>query len=59
MYPTGRGSGEGSHLSLFVALADPAALHPATKIYAEVTLRLQDQVHSKHHSGKGKNTLSQ
>lgn len=54
VYPKGRGSGEGSHLSLFLALADPTTLHPATKIYAEVTLRLQDQEQSKHHSGKGK-----
>ena len=53
VYPNGRGSGEGSHLSFFLALADPTTLHPATKIYAEVTLRLQDQEHSKHHSGKG------
>lgn len=52
VYPKGKGSGEGSHLSLFVALADPTALHPATKIYAEVKMSLQDQVHSEHHSGK-------
>jgi len=56
VYPKGHGSGEGSHLSPYLLLVDSAALPPATKIYAEVTLRLQDQIYSKHHSGKGKNT---
>lgn len=44
----------GSHVSLYLVLADPTSLPPGLKIFAEFTLRILDQMHSKHHYGKGK-----
>ncbi|KAK6913622.1 Proteasome assembly chaperone 4 [Dillenia turbinata] len=52
LYPGGKGIGTGTHLSLFVALADPAALPQGTKICAECTLCIIDQIHAKRHSCK-------
>ncbi|KAM3759526.1 hypothetical protein ACB098_01G126900 [Castanea mollissima] len=52
IYPSGKGIGMGSHISLYLALADPTSLPPGLKIFAEFTLRMLDQMHSKHHYGK-------
>ncbi|KAK6930345.1 MATH/TRAF domain [Dillenia turbinata] len=52
LYPKGKGIGTGTHLSLFVALAEPAALPRGTKVCAEGTLRIVDQMYARHHSGK-------
>jgi hypothetical protein len=56
LYPKGKGIGMGRHISLYLALADPTSLPPGLKIYAEFTLRMLDQLHSKYpyHYGKGK-----
>ncbi|KAF3456463.1 hypothetical protein FNV43_RR01113 [Rhamnella rubrinervis] len=52
LYPTGKGEGLGTHLSLYLALADPKSLPPGSKIYADFTLRILDQMHAKHYFGK-------
>ncbi|KAK7836497.1 ubiquitin carboxyl-terminal hydrolase 12 [Quercus suber] len=52
LYPSGKGIGMGSHVSLYLALADPTSLPPGLKIFAEFTLRMLDQIHSRHHYGK-------
>lgn len=45
----------GSHISLYLALAEPTSLPPGLKIFAEFTLRMLDQRNSKHHYDKGIN----
>ncbi|KAH7511479.1 hypothetical protein JRO89_XSUnG0199000 [Xanthoceras sorbifolium] len=45
LYPNGFSHKKGSHLSLFLALAD---FTPYSKIYTDYTLRLVDQLQSKH-----------
>lgn len=52
MYPNGKGNGTGSHLSLYVALAEPAAVSPGSKVLVEFTLRALDLMHGGHISGK-------
>ncbi|CAK9136448.1 unnamed protein product [Ilex paraguariensis] len=52
LYPKGKGSGIGTHISLYLALADPTALPPGSKIFAEFILRILDQTHSNHDFGK-------
>ncbi|KAK2650734.1 hypothetical protein Ddye_018223 [Dipteronia dyeriana] len=52
-YPKGRRHGNGSHLSLYLVIADSTTLSPASKIYAEFTLRILDQVQARHIAGKG------
>ncbi|KAI4335061.1 hypothetical protein L6164_013743 [Bauhinia variegata] len=51
-YPKGKGAGLGNCLSLFLALAEPTTLPPGSKIYAEVSLLIFDQMQAKHCSGK-------
>ncbi|OMO53411.1 hypothetical protein CCACVL1_28649 [Corchorus capsularis] len=51
LYPQGRRHGTGSHISLYLSLADVASL-TATKIFADFTLRIQDQQHGRHIAGK-------
>ncbi|PRQ39595.1 putative ubiquitinyl hydrolase 1 [Rosa chinensis] len=53
LYPKGINIGKGSHVSLFFKLADPETLPPGSKIYADCTLRIQDQIHFKHYHGRG------
>ncbi|KAK1591763.1 hypothetical protein Q3G72_013193 [Acer saccharum] len=53
LYPKGRRHGNGSHLSLYLVMADSTTLSPASKIYAEFTLRILDQVQARHIAGKG------
>ncbi|KAK2650737.1 hypothetical protein Ddye_018226 [Dipteronia dyeriana] len=53
LYPKGRRHGNGSHLSLYLVIADSTTLSPASKIYAEFTLRILDQVQARHIAGKG------
>ncbi|GKV06868.1 hypothetical protein SLEP1_g18690 [Rubroshorea leprosula] len=52
MYPKGRRHGLGSHISLYLALADPKATPSSSKILAEFTLRMVDQMQGRHISGK-------
>ncbi|GLU05137.1 hypothetical protein SLE2022_222530 [Rubroshorea leprosula] len=52
MYPKGRRQGLGSHISLYLALADPKAIPSSSKIFAEFTLRMLDQTQGRHISGK-------
>ncbi|CAK9160708.1 unnamed protein product [Ilex paraguariensis] len=52
LYPKGKSSGIGTHISLYLALADPTALPPGSKIFAEFILRILDQTHSNHDFGK-------
>ena len=55
LYPTGKGEGWGTHLSLYLALADPKKLPPGSKIYADFTLRILNQVNAQlYYYGKGK-----
>ncbi|KAL1548265.1 MATH domain and coiled-coil domain-containing protein [Salvia divinorum] len=51
LYPNGKGSGIGSYVSLYLTLAEPANLPPESKIYAEFTLRILDQLNRKHYFG--------
>lgn len=51
LYPNGKGSGIGSYVSLYLTLAEPANLPPESKIYAEFTLRILDQLNHKHYFG--------
>lgn len=52
LYPKGKGSGTGSHISLYLALADPTSISLASQIYVEFTLRILDQLHAKNYFGK-------
>ncbi|KAM5568572.1 hypothetical protein ABKV19_016232 [Rosa sericea] len=52
LYPKGINKGKGN-VSLFFKLADPETLPPGSKIYADCTLRIQDQIHFKHDHGRG------
>jgi len=54
LYPNGKDAELGNYLSLYLTLADPSALSHGSKIYAQITLRILDQKHAKHHFGKGK-----
>ncbi|XP_076887002.1 protein RESTRICTED TEV MOVEMENT 3-like [Bidens hawaiensis] len=51
LYPNGKG-GIGGYISLKLALAEPQNLPPGTKILAEFTLRMLDQLGTRHYSGK-------
>ncbi|KZV51595.1 hypothetical protein F511_10548, partial [Dorcoceras hygrometricum] len=52
LYPKGKGSGTGSYVSLYLTLDKPGNLPPTSKIYAEFTLRMLDQISSKHYFRK-------
>ncbi|KAM7256959.1 hypothetical protein ACFE04_008752 [Oxalis oulophora] len=52
-HPKGKRNGTGSHISLYLALADPTSLPSGSKIFAEFTLRILDQLQAKHVAGKG------
>ena len=52
LYPNGKGS-IGNYITLNLALADPTNLPPGTKILAEFTLRMLDQLDTRHYYGKG------
>ncbi|KAI9195434.1 hypothetical protein LWI28_014838 [Acer negundo] len=47
-----------SSLSLYLVTADSKTLSPASKIYAEFTLRILDQVQARHVAGKGNYLLN-
>ncbi|KAB2599232.1 BTB/POZ and MATH domain-containing protein 3-like [Pyrus ussuriensis x Pyrus communis] len=48
LYPKGKSNGVGTHLALYLALAEPKSLPRGWKIYVEFSLRLLDQVHARH-----------
>ncbi|PRQ34921.1 putative ubiquitinyl hydrolase 1 [Rosa chinensis] len=52
LYPKGLITGKDSHLSLLLYLDEPHKLPPGSKILAEFTLRILDQIHGNHRSGK-------
>ncbi|KAL6204218.1 hypothetical protein ACLB2K_021486 [Fragaria x ananassa] len=52
LYPKGNGTGNGSHLSLFLWLNNPDELPPGSKILAGFTLRILDQILGNHCSYK-------
>ncbi|KAJ4701064.1 Ubiquitin carboxyl-terminal hydrolase 12 [Melia azedarach] len=52
LYPKGRQRGSGSHISLYLALADPTTTPPGSKIHADLTMRILDQIQARHYSGK-------
>lgn len=54
LYPKERDSRTGSHLSLYLVLADLKSLTPASKIYVDYALRIQDQVQTRDISAKSK-----
>ncbi|KAM1304093.1 hypothetical protein ACFX11_021891 [Malus domestica] len=49
LYPKGKGNGVGTHLSFFLAFAEPKSLPPGYQIYAEFTLRILDQKYGQFH----------
>ncbi|KAF5783350.1 putative ubiquitinyl hydrolase 1 [Helianthus annuus] len=51
LYPNGKG-GIGGYISLKLALAEPEKLPSGTKILAEFTLRMLDQLDTRHYYGK-------
>ncbi|KAJ0035165.1 hypothetical protein Pint_24218 [Pistacia integerrima] len=51
LYPKGRDTGAGC-ISLYLVLADLTSLTPASKVYVDCTLRIQDQVENRHISFK-------
>ncbi|XP_061345820.1 ubiquitin C-terminal hydrolase 12-like, partial [Gastrolobium bilobum] len=53
LYPKGKGAELGSYLLLYLALANPTALPPGSKVYAQTVLRIIDQKQAKHYFGKG------
>lgn len=53
LYPNGKGS-IGGYISLKLALSDPENLPSGTKILAEFTLRILDQLKTNNWYGKGK-----
>lgn len=54
IYPKGKGSGTGNHISLYLALADPTNFPIGTQqIYVEFTLRIIDQIYSNNYYAKG------
>ncbi|XP_038721858.1 MATH domain and coiled-coil domain-containing protein At3g58400 isoform X2 [Tripterygium wilfordii] len=53
LYPRGKRIGMGTHLSLFLALGDSTTFSRGSKVYAEFTIRILDQVQARHVSGKG------
>ncbi|KAL6190771.1 hypothetical protein ACLB2K_037165 [Fragaria x ananassa] len=51
LYPRGLGIGKGSHLSVFLHVHEPENQLPIdSKILAEYTIRILDQIHGKHRS---------
>ncbi|KAH9687473.1 TRAF-like family protein [Citrus sinensis] len=58
LYPKGRGVGRGSHISVYLALADLSTITRDSKIYVHFTLRIRDQVLSKHNEKKASTWLS-
>ncbi|XP_060186753.1 protein RESTRICTED TEV MOVEMENT 3-like [Lycium barbarum] len=52
VYPKGKGSGTGSHLSLYLTLAEPSSLSQGTQIYADLTLRIPDSKNERYYSDK-------
>ncbi|CAA2988877.1 MATH domain and coiled-coil domain-containing protein At2g42460-like isoform X2 [Olea europaea var. sylvestris] len=51
VYPKGKGSGKNNFVSVYLALAEPEKLSPATKIYAEFTIYILDQINGKNYFG--------
>ncbi|XP_048427956.1 uncharacterized protein LOC125471523 isoform X3 [Pyrus x bretschneideri] len=47
LYPEGIGEGKGTHISLFLKLDDPKKV-PGSKVFAECSMRIVDQMHAKH-----------
>ncbi|CAN6676587.1 unnamed protein product [Malus baccata var. baccata] len=43
------GASKGTHLALYLTLADAEKLHPGTQILTTLTNRIVDQMHHKHH----------
>ncbi|PRQ39497.1 hypothetical protein RchiOBHm_Chr4g0425871 [Rosa chinensis] len=54
LYPKGFGKGNGTYLSIFLALADWKPIPPVSKIFVAFTLRIVGQMHAKHKSWTGK-----
>ena len=50
MYPKGKDTGMGTHISLFLSLSEPETLAPRTKIFAEFTICIRDQKHRSDYS---------
>ncbi|KAM5559370.1 hypothetical protein ABKV19_020828 [Rosa sericea] len=57
LYPEGDGYGRGTHLSLYLSLADPEDLRDGTKISTNFCLRIVDQVHAMHYTRNDSNCL--
>ncbi|XP_010487620.1 PREDICTED: MATH domain and coiled-coil domain-containing protein At3g58220-like isoform X2 [Camelina sativa] len=51
-YPTGTKQGIGTHLSIYLILVDPETISDGTKMFAEFTIRIFDQLQGRHIAGK-------
>ncbi|KAF8039002.1 hypothetical protein BT93_B1525 [Corymbia citriodora subsp. variegata] len=58
LYPDGKGSGAGAFVSLYLALANVDTLPAGTKVFAEFSLRIMDQLQGRHYSGKANHWFS-
>ncbi|KAH9687468.1 TRAF-like family protein [Citrus sinensis] len=52
LYPKGYGVTSGSHISMYLALADLSTITRGFKIYVHFTLRIRNQVRGKHKEAK-------
>ncbi|KAM1742121.1 hypothetical protein ACFX12_012154 [Malus domestica] len=57
LYPKGHKKGKGTHISLFLELDDPEKLS-GSKVFAEFSMRIVDQMHAKHECLKANNWFS-
>ncbi|XP_030475394.1 BTB/POZ and MATH domain-containing protein 3-like isoform X1 [Syzygium oleosum] len=58
LYPDGKGNGLGGFVSLYLVLGDADTLPPGTKVYADFSLRIMDQLQGRHISGKANHWFS-
>ncbi|XP_068333880.1 uncharacterized protein [Pyrus communis] len=47
LYPKGKSLGKGTHISLYLGLDDPEKI-PGSKVFAEYSLRIVDQMHARY-----------
>ncbi|XP_010524595.1 PREDICTED: MATH domain and coiled-coil domain-containing protein At3g27040 [Tarenaya hassleriana] len=59
LYPKGTRQGTGSHVSVYLVLAEPETLPVGTKLFAEFTIRMFDQLQGRHIAGKATNWFSE
>ncbi|KAK9934084.1 hypothetical protein M0R45_021241 [Rubus argutus] len=58
LYPKGYGEGNGTHLSIFLSLADWKPTPPVSKIFAVFSLSIVDQKHADHETWTSKHCFT-